>query len=225
MIGVNRKSRISSRTKFIWFAFRDAFITARPAHVTVHIRDLEQVANRLRIHPASMNVGFPAPPTDSTDLVDSILSLSFHLHVFMCHFTTLRHSRSVLLLLLGLIHCCRARHLDSPNRPDEGDRHPRDILLRRGPSVPGLVTSPRLFCPAPLPKNWYGIQDPYPNLEAQQALSALGIMFPPSWSYLNFSSLVDLCSREGRPGANFGGEVRSARLTLFRSFISILVSS
>ena len=113
------------------------------------------------------------------------------------------------LHLSPFTHRYRASYSKDPRQPTkEGSPLYTDqVLFRRESILPGLATSPRLLCPAPLPKNQYGIQNPWPEVEAQRALAALGIAFPPNWSYLNFSSLRDLCSAEGKTGANFGGEV------------------
>ena len=204
-IGLNCECRVYSRTRFIWSALCDAPIANRLGDATIHIRSPEQVVNLWLLDPAATNVG--SPHTNSTDLVESMLSFLPLVHVHMYHLTTLRFP--LFFLLCFLVHRCRAGRSEIPNQPAEGNLHAGHILIQRGSTLPGLVTSPRLFCPAPLPKNRYGVQYPYPELEAQQALAALGIMFPPCWSYLNFSSLQELCSIEGKAGANFGGQVRS----------------
>ena len=66
----------------------------------------------------------------------------------------------------------------------------------------------RLFCPNPLPKWRYGRQRPYPKVSSRAAFDAFNINYPPNWSYLNFTSLTDLCSARGRFRTNYGGKVR-----------------
>ena len=208
-MGVHRKFRFRSRMRFVWFASCDASIAKRLVAATIYIRNLEQVVNRSLTYHAPTNVGFPTPsPHRSHNPCCSTLSLLIFVPVRMYHLTTLRFYPSSLLLLFFLFQRCPTGRPEKTHPPKLGSLHAGAALFRRGSNLPGLVTSPRLFCPAPLPKNHYGIRDPFPVPEAQQALAALGIEFPPRWSYLNFSSLQDLCSIDGRTGANFGGQVQ-----------------
>ena len=75
------------------------------------------------------------------------------------------------------------------------------------PALPRDIYDMRLFCPNPLPKTRYGTMYPLPDRAGRVALAAWGIEYPPDWSYLNFSSLTDLCSAQGRFGMNMGGQV------------------
>ena len=69
---------------------------------------------------------------------------------------------------------------------------------------PRPVTSDRLFCPNPLPQTRYG--ETPENWGWRDALAFYGLSYN-EWSFLNFSSLTDLCSANGKQEANMGGIV------------------
>ena len=70
---------------------------------------------------------------------------------------------------------------------------------------PEHVTDDRLFCLDQLPLNRYG--------ETEEKRAYRDSFLPvKNWSYMNFTSLADLCSARGNPEANMGGIVWSPKL-------------
>ena len=68
------------------------------------------------------------------------------------------------------------------------------------PDPPEPATDNRLFCLGQLPLDRYG--------ETEEKRGYRDSFLPvKNWSYLNFTSLADLCSARGNPVANMGGIV------------------
>ena len=119
----------------------------------------------------------------------------------MKHHVTARflllHCCLSLLCLVPLIQGVRSGSLGPPG-PDDEAQLPRRIF-----------DDARLFCPKALPTWRYGSREPpQPNTLSRAIFDALDIDYPPHWSFLNFTSLTNLCSTQGRFGANYGGQVR-----------------
>ena len=82
----------------------------------------------------------------------------------------------------------------------------------------GYIDYRRLFCPAELPRVPYG-----PINTATWPYGLSGAMYVIrdilreqncdyyDWSWMNFTSLADLCSAQGNPNGNMGGMVRTYR--------------
>ena len=93
-----------------------------------------------------------------------------------------------------------------------------DLRPPDGPWPPSKpVTSDRLFCPNPLPQTRYG--ETWENRAYRDALTSSRIPYN-EWSFLNFSSLTDLCSVDGKPEANMGGIVSHQKLC-FKMLLSL----
>ena len=98
----------------------------------------------------------------------------------------------VLLIFNFLLNVSFAIFNTGPSSPDEA-----------GPPEP--VPDDRLFCLDQLPLNKYG--------ETEEKKGYRDSFLPvKDWSYMNFTSLADLCSARGNPEANMGGIVWPQRL-------------